>query len=94
MNQSDLGSSGASYDQLERSRRWEGPDWLKDGTQWPSLEHETDKIVGEVKAELKAKTEPLFCVKDDLPPELDRLLIRKTLKGAKRVFAWDSDFCM
>ena len=87
LNHSDLGSRGASYDQLERSRWWEGPDWLKDETQWPSVEQETDESVDEVKAELKAKTESLFCVKDDLAPELDGLLSRKTLKGAKRVLA-------
>ena len=92
LNHSDLGSRGASYDQLERSRWWEGPDWLKDETQWPSAEQETDESADEIKAELKAKTESLFCVKDDLAPELDGLLIRKTLKGAKRVLAWGFRF--
>ena len=33
------------------------PDWLKDETQWPSVEQETDESADEIKAELKAKTE-------------------------------------
>ena len=45
-----------------------------------------------MKAELKAKTESSFCVKDDFAPELDELLIRKTSKGAKRVLAWGFRF--
>ena len=66
LNHSDLGSRGAGYDQLERPRWWEVSDWLKDETQWPSVHQETDQSVDEIKAELKAKTESLFCVKDDL----------------------------
>ena len=84
LNHLDLGSRGATCDQLERSRWWEGPDWLKDETQWPSVEQEADKNVDEVKAELKAKTESLFCVKD-----VDQ---QDILKDAKRVLAWGFRF--
>ena len=69
---------------------WRG--WLKDESQLPSPEQETDE--NEVKAELKAKTKSLFCANDDLAPELDGLLIRKTSKGVERELAWEFRFCI
>ena len=62
LNHSNLGSRCASYDQLERSRWWEGPDWLKDETHWSIVEQETDESADEVKAEPKAETESFYFV--------------------------------